>query len=111
MTPGARLLAALLVAAVVVGGLVGWFEWPSAGAPEPPTAARDDDGDDARAQDIRELREQLEAQRAALAEARSRRTDAADELEHLRGTLAETRARIERLEARTDDAPEADGDD
>lgn len=110
MTPGARLLAALVVAALVLGGLFWWLEWPLAPAPRPPAVAREDADAGGRAQQIRELQRRLEARRAAIAEARERRDSAGDELERLREELAGTRAEIERLEARTEDRGDDAGD-
>lgn len=109
MTPWARLLPALLIAVLVVGGLSWWLEWPAAPGSRPSAAARDDTDDaDGRAQEIRELQRRLEAQRAAIAEARERRDSAGDALERLREELDGMRAEIERLEARTEDTGDGD---
>lgn len=109
MTAVTRLLPALLVAVLTVGALLWWLERPPVSVPQPPPEARDDAGTE-RAEQVRELRRRLEAQRAALSEARTRRADADDELERVREALAETRARIERLEARTGEGGEDAGD-
>ena len=87
------------IAVILFAAAERWWTEP---APAPPQAGADTDSSNAR---IEELQEAIEAQRAALQQARQQRGDASAELDRLTDELSVIRERIEGLREKVKGQP------
>jgi chromosome segregation ATPase len=96
MTSGKRFALALVAAALVVGAVLGWLQWPPGAASD--TARQERAEPVAREARIEALREEIERELERLQTARAQQDRTQAELRALEGSLEETRQRVHELE-------------
>jgi len=101
MSTGMRFALALAAAALIVGAVLAWLQWPPG---EAPASARPQTETVARDTRVEALRREIERELERLQTARAQQDRTEAELRALEQSLEETRRRVDELEEELEDS-------